>query len=579
MSHDYRVYLSSTRKDLETERQAVAEALGGKCIVQQSYGASESDLIATCLDDVAACHMYIGIVGLRYGYCPVDPAKNPAGKSITELEYEQAIAKGVPRYIFIKDENSAFIPAHMDTHTKENGAGDRIKEFRDRLSDGKEQVPALFATVEDLKWKVLEAFFSFKAHREGGGAFMQAGRRLTAELERDIALAFVPGTDDLDQRSVSGLPTPAGGEDRRFLPFAISPNDPAYLLSLDPTLRRSRAVCWALTPASLSRYREQPELLTDVLSRVRRRSPVFALLQGVPTAELEPGWQFDSTLEVGAGQLQAQTADTLDRLHRHVREHSQALGQDRRVALSWVVIALKAGEAADLAGQTDQVMSAFKPAQRSVWKDQFERLRKALVATTGKSWPEDFYGATRADWKPFGQKKRDIATLLAEVATEINGERQAGSRESRLLGDAMLHLQRYEFDDYVDDCLGSRAALAGLKDRGCVVLVDEFALLHPALRAHAETFLTTQRAALVSANPTDPAWCSVDELLDDFSFLRVGSLFERFDKIGDPRCELALNSPRRLARWLRMILPEMVTTLGAGESDPGLVGRADQLLG
>jgi hypothetical protein len=398
MSHNYRVYLSSTRKDLEAERKAVEEALGGKCVVKQSYGASENDLVATCLDDVGTCDMYIGIVGLRYGYCPVDPARNPAGKSITELEYEQAIAKDVPRYVFVKDENSAFIPAHMDTHTKENAAGDRISEFRDRLGNGKEQVPALFSADGDLKWKVVEAFFSFKTHREGGGAFMQAGRRLTAELDRDIALAFVPGTDDLDYRSVTGLPAPSGGEDRRFLPFTISPGDPAYLLSLDPHLRRSRTLCWALTPASLSRYREQPQLLVDVLAHVRRRrSAAFALLQGVQAADLDPGWRFDSTLTVGAGQLQAQTAATLDSLYRHVREHSQALGQDRRVAIPWVVIALKASEAADLAAKTDQVMAGFKPAQRSLWKDQFERLRKALVATTGKCWPEDFYGDSRAD--------------------------------------------------------------------------------------------------------------------------------------------------------------------------------------
>ena len=581
MSRQYQVYLSSTRKDLEPERRAVEEALAGKCIVKQSYGASESDLIATCLDDVAACDMYIGIVGLRYGYCPVDAARNPAGKSITELEYEQAIAKGVPRYVFVKDESSAaFVPVLMDTHTKENGAGDRIREFRDRLGNGKEQVPALFVAGDDLRWKVIEAFFAFKTRREGGGAFMQAGRRLAAELDRDIALAFVPGTDDLDYRSVTGLLTPSAGEDRRFRPFTISPDDPAYLLSLDSPLRCSRALCWALTPASLSRYRQQPQLLVDVLVRVRRQgSAAFALLQGVEPAELDPAWRFDATLAVGAGQLQEQTAHTLDSLYRHVREHSQALGQDRRVAVPWVVIALKASEASELAAKTDQVMGGFKPAQRIVWRDQFERLQKTLVATTGTSWPEGFYGHARADWKPFGQGGHDITTQLADVVAGINGEWQEGSRESRLLGDAALHLQPYDFDDYIDDRLGSRATLTGLKDRGCVVLVDEFALLHPALRAHAETFLTTQRAALVSANPTDPAWCSVEELLDDFSFLRVGSLFERFDKIGDPRCELALNSPKRLARWLRMILPEMVNTLGTGESDPGLVGRADQLLG
>lgn len=101
----YRVYLSSTLADLGEERKAVFDALTSRaCAVKQSYGASEKDLIATCREDVAGCDVYVGIFGLRYGYQP--PGDNPDGKSITELELDEAEAKGLQRFLFVKDERA-----------------------------------------------------------------------------------------------------------------------------------------------------------------------------------------------------------------------------------------------------------------------------------------------------------------------------------------------------------------------------------------------------------------------------------------------------------------------------------------
>jgi len=84
----YKVYLSSTLKDLEPERAEVTAALGDECVVKHSYRASEDDLVTSCQDDVVGCDLYIGILGLRYGYVP--RTKNPQKLSITELEYERA---------------------------------------------------------------------------------------------------------------------------------------------------------------------------------------------------------------------------------------------------------------------------------------------------------------------------------------------------------------------------------------------------------------------------------------------------------------------------------------------------------
>jgi hypothetical protein len=92
-----RVYLSSTLNDLALERQAVKEALGGECIVVESYSADERSVRESCQADVAKCDLYIGIIGRRYGFVP--PGQS---RSITELEYEEARKCRTPTLVFIK---------------------------------------------------------------------------------------------------------------------------------------------------------------------------------------------------------------------------------------------------------------------------------------------------------------------------------------------------------------------------------------------------------------------------------------------------------------------------------------------
>ncbi len=76
-----RLYLSSTLSDLQDERRAVRDVLSGDYTVVESYEADPQPLWKSCVADVAKCEIYIGIVGLRYGFVP--PGQ---GKSITELE-------------------------------------------------------------------------------------------------------------------------------------------------------------------------------------------------------------------------------------------------------------------------------------------------------------------------------------------------------------------------------------------------------------------------------------------------------------------------------------------------------------
>lgn len=147
-----RLYLSSTLSDLEEERRAVKEVLSGQYTVVESYEADPRPLWQSCVADVATCAIYIGIVGLRYGFVP--PGQ---GRSITELEFDAALAAGLSCFVFVREVDA--IPAsRTDLYTNENDPA-LIKAFRARLSSGASGIPraALFSSADDLKVKVLRA--------------------------------------------------------------------------------------------------------------------------------------------------------------------------------------------------------------------------------------------------------------------------------------------------------------------------------------------------------------------------------------------------------------------------------------
>jgi len=73
-----RVYVSSTIADLTEERRAVLDWLRlARHQAVDSYLPDSDTVRDSCLDDVAACDLYVLIVGHRYGFQP--PQDNPGG--------------------------------------------------------------------------------------------------------------------------------------------------------------------------------------------------------------------------------------------------------------------------------------------------------------------------------------------------------------------------------------------------------------------------------------------------------------------------------------------------------------------
>ncbi|WP_374503226.1 SUMF1/EgtB/PvdO family nonheme iron enzyme [Zoogloea sp.] len=148
------VYVSSTFSDLEQHRAYLKLALekaGYDVECMERYAAFDTRPADKCLADVAACDVYVVLVALRYGHIPADD--NPAGRSITEMEYDKAIDSRRPRLAFVFDDEWPWPPKCCDTNWQD--ANSNIARFRERV--GNELGRALFTTPESLATAVLQA--------------------------------------------------------------------------------------------------------------------------------------------------------------------------------------------------------------------------------------------------------------------------------------------------------------------------------------------------------------------------------------------------------------------------------------
>jgi hypothetical protein len=144
-----RIYISATYGDLKEHRDKVYHALrqlGHDAIAMEDYVATDQRPLAKCLEDVAACDLYVGIFAHRYGHVP--DHDNPDRRSITELEYHHAGDRGIPRLVFLVDPAASWLPQWMDAFTGDGEQGRRIRALREEL--GGERLVGFFATAEEL---------------------------------------------------------------------------------------------------------------------------------------------------------------------------------------------------------------------------------------------------------------------------------------------------------------------------------------------------------------------------------------------------------------------------------------------
>ena len=165
------IYISSTYADLKDMREVVYHALRKMrhdVIAMEDYIATDKRPLDKCLADVAQCDIYIGIYAWRYGYIPPDQEK-----SITELEYREAVRTGKPCLLFLLDEEAPWPIKLTDTDRT------RIEAFHNELCEN--YTVSFFQDANDLTAKVITAMEQIG--REKDRSEEDSGKRLEHLLQ------------------------------------------------------------------------------------------------------------------------------------------------------------------------------------------------------------------------------------------------------------------------------------------------------------------------------------------------------------------------------------------------------------
>jgi Domain of unknown function (DUF4062) len=160
MDKRFQVFVSSTFKDLQDERQEVIQALLElDCIPSgmELFPAADEDqwsLIKRVIDD---CDYYIVIVAGRYG------SIGPEDKSYTQMEYEYALLKGKPIISFLHQSPDT-LPANKTELAPEGRA--KLAEFRELVQ---KKVCKYWQTPAELGSVVSRSIISLIKQKPGIG--------------------------------------------------------------------------------------------------------------------------------------------------------------------------------------------------------------------------------------------------------------------------------------------------------------------------------------------------------------------------------------------------------------------------
>jgi hypothetical protein len=564
-----KVYISSTKVDLERERASIIETLrGARHLAVDSYAASDEPLAATCRRDVGECEVYVLLLGRRYGHRP--PLDNAENLSITHIEFRAAVALDKP-IVVLKQANPP-----MDLSDADQG---RLADDESRKTFWKEvdqhAVPALWSDDASLVKAVLNgvniALQRRRDKAQEGAPPITPGVspphvRL---LAHSLLLVHLAGVDDaLAARLAEALASREVGFS--VVSWRWSTEAGIDWRTFDHKLSTCRAAALLLTD-SASRFDADDRPLRDVVRFAARQcgfvagftvGAAAAALPGLPGLGLQQVHALDGWSVAPGG---AATPD-LVAATRAMRSFHRDLDDGKLVGLQCVVVAMTQAEAEELAAD------AARPEAEQRLRNELTAEQQAFLdgamrhAGPGFDWSQR-YGATREDWQPFGPHEgvaHPALAVLREVVDDINGQEVMPRREQEALRGHRIRLRPYAFDPVVEKAERAARVMPQVMARRVLVLVDELSLCHPKVRDAAVETLADPLLAVVTVAPFDPPAEPVEAglgrrrgMYQDMVLLK-----KRFLEAMDPDCELNLASPSRLARWLRLAVPSTLSGQG-----------------
>jgi Novel STAND NTPase 1/Domain of unknown function (DUF4062) len=163
----YKVFLSSTSRDLTAYREAVHRAIdqldGFDLVKMEDFGARDDTPRELCARRVGESDVLVGLLGHYYGSCP--PGEE---LSFTELEYREAVDRSLSRVMFFAPDDF-LSPISL---REPDDSFRRQQAFRARVMA--ERVGASFASPEQLASAVTTALANWRQDRERAPAPTEA---------------------------------------------------------------------------------------------------------------------------------------------------------------------------------------------------------------------------------------------------------------------------------------------------------------------------------------------------------------------------------------------------------------------
>jgi hypothetical protein len=146
--------ISSTARDLPQHRKEVMDAClrqGMFPVMMEHLPASDAEAISASWKMVDEANIYLGVFAHRYGYVPKGHAI-----SVTEMEYNRAVERKIPRCIFVMDKEH---PLTIDDVEMGEGAT-KLEAFKERVQT--ENIVNFFKSPADLRANVINSLSQYR---------------------------------------------------------------------------------------------------------------------------------------------------------------------------------------------------------------------------------------------------------------------------------------------------------------------------------------------------------------------------------------------------------------------------------